>query len=342
MTFNIFVILVGFLFLISLIYLQKKLNFCLDIVSEDEKHKNLLWLGNKVPLTGGFYFLPFIFFLIYKNNIYIFIASAIFLFIGLLSDLKINSSPKLRLVFQLFTLLFFIFLNKNFIIDTRIDYLNSLLENEFFRIFIISFFFLVLINGFNFIDGVNNLCSFNAIFILVFLFMVSNDIGSVVFSNIINILIYILIIFTIFNFFGKTFLGDAGVYVLSFFLGTLVIKLSLLSNNISPYFIANLLWYPAFENLFTIIRRIISKKKNYIADNYHLHQLLFLFFQKKKFIKKKYLLSSFTGIILNLYLIIFYFFGYLDYSNTKLQLYLILINTIIYLVIYYKLRKYNV
>tara|TARA_A100001015_G_scaffold246441_1_gene282858 strand:- start:2224 stop:3252 length:1029 start_codon:yes stop_codon:yes gene_type:complete len=342
MIFKILVISISFLFLSSLVYFQKKFNFCLDKATDAEKHKNLLQLDNKVPLTGGFYFLPFIFFLIYQDNFYIFITSILFLFIGLLSDLKINSSPKLRLFFQSLTLLLFIFLNKNFLIDTRIDFLNSLIQNEFFRVLIISFFFLVLINGFNFIDGINNLCSLNIILILVFLLMVSKDMNSTIFINTINTLIFILLIFVIFNFFGKTFLGDAGVYILSFFLGTLVIKLSLLSSNISPYFIANLLWYPAFENLFSIIRRIISNKKNYIADNYHLHQLLFLFFQKKKIIKTKYLLSSFVGIFLNLYLLIFYFFGYMDYSDTKLQLYLILINTTIYLTIYYKLRKYNV
>ena len=59
------------------------------------------------------------------------------------------------------------------------------------------------------------------------------------------------------------------------------IELSQLSDKISPYFIANLLWYPAFENLFSIIRRILSSKKNYIADNHHLHQLLYSYLNKK-------------------------------------------------------------
>ena len=53
------------------------------------------------------------------------------------------------------------------------------------------------------------------------------------------------------------------------------------SEQISPYYIANLLWYPAFENLFSIFRRTIYKKKNYKADNDHLHQLIFKYFKKK-------------------------------------------------------------
>ena len=55
----------------------------------------------------------------------------------------------------------------------------------------------------------------------------------------------------------------------------------MLNEKISPYFIANLLLYPAFENLFSIIRRVSLNKKNYLADNNHLHQLLFKYLKKK-------------------------------------------------------------
>ena len=58
-----------------------------------------------------------------------------------------------------------------------------------------------------------------------------------------------------------------------------------LNNNnyfISPYFIALLLWYPAFENLFSIIRKRIVKKDPLKPDNLHFHQLLFNFFETKQ------------------------------------------------------------
>ena len=60
------------------------------------------------------------------------------------------------------------------------------------------------------------------------------------------------------------------------------------TDQVSPYFIANLFWYPAFENLFSIIRRVLSQKKNYLADNLHLHQLIFIYLSKKKLLKKYY------------------------------------------------------
>ena len=58
-----------------------------------------------------------------------------------------------------------------------------------------------------------------------------------------------------------------------------VLLIDLNNNNyfISPYFIALLLWYPAFENLFSIIRKRIVKKDPLKPDNLHFHQLLFNF-----------------------------------------------------------------
>ena len=278
MIFEISLVSVSFIFLLLIIYFQKKFNFCIDEVSKNEKHKFLLSLDNKVPLTGSFYFIPVIFFLTYRDNLSTFFVASLFLFIGLLSDLKLNSSPKLRLTIQFIALLAFIFFNKNFIIDTRIIFFDKIFEYEFFRILIISFFFLVLINGYNFIDGANCLCSLNFLFILIFLYLVSKDIDALKFAELIKTLVLTLLVFILLNFFGKTFLGDSGVYVFSFFLGVLVIKLSLLNKGISPYFIANLLWYPAFENLFSISRRLLSKKKIilliiFIYINYYLYFL---------------------------------------------------------------------
>ena len=56
-----------------------------------------------------------------------------------------------------------------------------------------------------------------------------------------------------------------------------MINLVNLSEKISPYFIACLLWYPAYECLFSIIRKRL--KKNFLtkADNKHLHHLIFIF-----------------------------------------------------------------
>ena len=71
-------------------------------------------------------------------------------------------------------------------------------------------------------------------------------------------------------------------------------------DSISPYFIANLLWYPAFENLFSIVRRIISKKKIEAADQFHLHQMIYNFFIKKDLVKSIYL-NTLVANLINIY-----------------------------------------
>ena len=139
----------------------------------------------------------------------------IFFAIGLLSDLKIASSPKLRLLIQFFLLVFFVYLNKNLQIDTRIDILNILISNEFLRLILISFFFLVLINGYNFIDGVNNLASLNLLIVSIFIYLLINAAGAFEFKYTINLALISIFVFVLFNFFGKNF-WDGGVYGLSF------------------------------------------------------------------------------------------------------------------------------
>ena len=335
------IIIVSLIYLVTLNYFLIKNKLFIDRVSLKEKHKKLLSLNNEVPLSGGLFFFPFIFILYFQNNYLFLIICGLFICLGFLSDLKITDSPKVRLLIQTALLIIFLFYSKDIEIDTRIKFFNNLMEDEFLRILIISFFFLVLINGFNFIDGVNNLSSLNFLIILFFVFLLSRELNYFYMQNISSTLISCLIIFVFFNFFGKNFIGDGGIYGFGFLLGFIIIKLSVFDEKISPYFLANLLWYPAFENLFSIIRRSLDKKKNFIADNYHLHQLIFKYFQNKKIFKPKYLTSSFVGIIINCYLSLFYYIGYIDYSDTKRQVYLIIINIIIYLYVYSRLKKIN-
>ena len=67
-----------------------------------------------------------------------------------------------------------------------------------------------------------------------------------------------------------------------------------------------LLWYPAFENLFSIIRKQINKISFQTTDNKHLHQYLFKFF-KKKFELKNEIVNSLTGNIIVFYNFIYFY-----------------------------------
>ena len=98
-------------------------------------------------------------------------------------------------------------------------------------------------------------------------------------------LIILLSVF-LYNFFGKSFLGDSGTYCISFLIGVLCIKFAYENFiKVSPYFIVSILWYPAIENLFSILRRISFKKKLSKADNWHLHHLIYFFIDKHVVLK---------------------------------------------------------
>ena len=339
MILSLIFLLIAIIYLTTLNTLQVKTNFCLDRISSGEKHKLLARLKKDVPLSGSFFILPILFYLFFFEYPLFTFACFLFLLLGCLADTKIISSPKNRLFLQIIILTIYFSLQENLTLDLRIDSLNSILEKDLFRIITLSFFLLVLVNGYNFIDGVNSLCSLNFLIILFFLYLLGNNLNNFLFLSQIKILIIFLGVFVFFNFFGKNFLGDGGVYGISLLIGILSIQISLQSDRLSPYFIANLLWYPAFENLFSIIRRSIYKRKNYLADNYHLHQLIFKFLSKNKIFKKKYLLSSITGICINSYLIIIYTIGYIFYSKTNIQVFLILLSVLIYIIVYILLLK---
>ena len=119
---------------------------------------------------------------------------------------------------------------------------------------------MILINGSNFIDGLNGLLlgyfSLIIIFLLILILSTLWRFSETVIRSYFIVIFFILLL----NFFNQLFLGDSGAYSISFLVGFLLIEIYNNNQNISPYFIIVLLWYPCFENLFSIIRKILEKK----------------------------------------------------------------------------------
>ena len=147
-----------------------------------------------------------------------------------------------------------------------------------------------------------------------------------------------MILIFLFNFFGKIYLGDSGSYLISFFTAFFVLDFIIINTFVSPYFICLLLWYPAFENLFSILRRILFSKKIHKADQNHLHQLIFKFFLKKKLINRKYI-NTFTANIINLFNFFEFILFYKYFLITKFLILAILFNSSVYLICYLYLKK---
>ena len=289
---------------------------------------------NKVPLTGGIlFFLLILFFFDYVNiQFYLFLFS-IFL-LGLFSDLKILKSANLRLVIQTFIIILFVYLYKIQILDTRIYILDDLLKSQWFNIMFVSFCILIIINGSNFLDGLNTLNI--GYYLLIALSLFYLDKNFLIFNLAFLDIILMLIVVYVLNILNKLFLGDSGSYLLGFIFSIFLIQFY--NNNfiISPFFIVLLLWYPAFETLFSIIRKNNINRSSLKPDSDHLHQLIF-YILKKKFNLQIIWANILSANIINFYNAIIFLISLKFVSNSQVQIMLIIINIIIYIVIYFKL-----
>ena len=90
-------------------------------------------------------------------------------------------------------------------------------------------------------------------------------------------------ILLIFNFLNQLYLGDSGVYLLSLFSGFILIDLFSQNPNISPYYIVNIIWYPAIEILFSLIRKIKSKYSPLMPDTTFSSIIFFILSKKIRF-----------------------------------------------------------
>ena len=114
-----------------------------------------------------------------------------------------------------------------------------------------------MINGFNFIDGLNGLLLGVTLIILTTFVIYSMKHSSEITILIIGILIPTLILFIV-NFFGGVVLsGDGGSYYLGFILGSISI---LISNYgiLDSFEIACIIFYPVMEFVCSVIRRLLS------------------------------------------------------------------------------------
>ena len=332
---EIYVIFFTLLSILIFNYLSKKKQFLID--KKFNLHKSFA-TKNIVPITGGLSLLVVSLFFLKFDDQYLKIFLILIFLVGFLSDINYLFSPIRRLILQILIVFAFIYFEQIFINSIRIDIFDNLLANIYFKYFFTIFCFLVLMNGSNFMDGVNTLLVgyFLILSFVIFISVEKFDLLYDVYNF--RVLICILLIVFLFNFFGKLISGDSGAYLISFTLGYFLIELAESSNRVSPYFVACLLWYPAYECLFSMIRKVRIKKSVADPDSRHLHQLILLFFKRKLKLKGNFL-NTFTGLSINTFNLIVFYMAFENVSQTKN---LILINffcLLIYNSIYYFLNK---
>ena len=128
--------------------------------------------------------------------------------------------------------------------------------------------FVLFINAMNMYDGINLQSGLYYIFIYTFVSFHTS-------ASIFLILFLIPIIFFIYlNYKNKSFLGDSGVYLLSFILGYVIVKTYNIENNFAADEIFLIMMLPGIELLRLSISRIFKGINPFAGDRNHLHHYL--------------------------------------------------------------------
>jgi UDP-N-acetylmuramyl pentapeptide phosphotransferase/UDP-N-acetylglucosamine-1-phosphate transferase len=340
-------LIVGILFSYFLIKNYKILN--LSNISDSDFNKPQAFHRKSVPRIGGILFyitFSIIIFFFAKKFYYdlFFLITACFI-VGFVDDIKLINSPKLRLIFLLFSINLIIY---HFGIETPKFQILSLDEiistNSWLRIFLLSICFLFIINGSNFIDGFNGLLlgQFSIILIIVNIinFYYYNE--ELLFLGVCSLSLSLSLL--LFNFpKAKLFLGDSGSFIIGATLSYLLIKTSISTKLIIPPFLyACIIYYIFFEVIFSFFRKLIIEKKSPIyPDSAHLHMLFFRLLSKKH---NQVSANYKTGLCINLMYILsiiplMFFFNNL--SLVKLYFFFLIILYIFFYFFLYYLNLYN-
>ena len=169
---------------------------------------------NNIPLTGGLLLLlsSLLIFMDY-SNVFLITLFAMF-FLGLMSDLKILVSPAIRLFLQVFLIIIFVYLETIKISSSRIMILDYFLNYNIINYLFVSLCFVILINGTNFIDGLDTLSL--GYYLLITFFIYKLQLYELLSLSPLEISLLIIALFSafIFNIF-KIFQSYLGAFIIS-------------------------------------------------------------------------------------------------------------------------------
>ncbi len=299
--------LIGLFLFPLLMFFSKKTNFLIDVAEGDPlkiHKKNISLLGGlamAISAFAGFIIIPgqkpgF-------KAVSVALGFLIIFLLGFWDDLKWKHASKIKPILK------FLFLILSTLSSAVVLFFAGITFN-FLPLAIISIvltfiYIFVVINSINYQDGIDGLAGGS-----VFISLVGFLVLSLVFKNnfTLNIsLIYaaVVLAFLVFNFPpAKIFMGDSGAYSLGFVLAVLAVSFSKPYNILSaigPIFIIGI---PAFDGVFSNLRRIFSGKSIFLGDREHFYDRLLKRFSIKKTLFISYLLQILSvslGLIICFY-----------------------------------------
>lgn len=132
----------------------------------------------------------------------------------------------------------------------------------------------------NLIDGLNGLSSLYSIIAALGFFIIAGHTEDADIQIVASLLIAAVFGFFVLNWpMGRIFLGDAGAYGIGHILAWLGIVLVARNPSVAGFAILLLLFWPVCDTLFSIIRRLGSKRATDQPDRLHFHHLALRAFQ---------------------------------------------------------------
>jgi UDP-GlcNAc:undecaprenyl-phosphate/decaprenyl-phosphate GlcNAc-1-phosphate transferase len=253
---------------------------------------------------------------------------------GLIEDLTHSVSPGTRLVLAMASALFVLFVLDVGVGRTDIGWIDYLLQIQpiFFglTVLVVSGF----INATNIIDGFHGLASGTMALVLLGLAALAHQAADWVMVNLCLVTFAVVMGFFLWNWpLGKIFLGDAGAYILGFW----VIELGLLivnrCTNFSPMAPLLVGLYPIVETLFSMYRRkFVRSHPMGHPDSLHLHTLLF-----RRVVSSNYKVAPYLWMLTIVNSVVAYEFA----DNTSALLSFMFVFAAFYVLLYTKLVRFE-
>lgn len=251
--------------------------------------------------------------------------------VGFIDDrFKLNIGGKLSL--QIIPI-FYLIVIENISLAQLGDYNQFQLKLNSFAVPFTLICVLLLINAFNYFDGMDGTLSLSSISTLTILYFLvpSENIKLLIMTIILPIFIFLIFNFSLFNL-PKLFLGDSGSLLLGFIISFILIDIAN-QNLVHPILLAWSIAIFVYEFLAINLQRLKNKKNLFTPGLDHLHHIIF---EKTKSI----FLTNFSISATN---IIFFIVGYLSFRfiNPLTSLILFIIFFIIFILLRQKLLNYK-
>ena len=231
------------------------------------------------PRLGGFLALLAIvvgfFFTKIQYNMKLLVILLPILFLGILEDLGIKTSAKLRLLAGSISAALFIYMFGVWVNESNVPGLDFLLRQNLFAYIFTIFCLVGLLNSFNLIDGMNGLAAGNILLVTGAIIVLTSSYHEPIVQTLALAMFSAMLGLFVLNYpVGRIFLGDAGAYVFGFLIGISLITLKFNHPEISGWAFLLILFWPVAETTYSIVRRKIAKKAPDEPDMMHMHHLI--------------------------------------------------------------------